>query len=193
MKLPNGLELRNRFVLAPLTHESSNDDGTINDDVITYMAQRSSDVSLALTAASNVTDLGKAFPGQPSVAHDSDLEGLTKLATAMKQNGAKAIIQIHHGGVQSLLRLTPNGDVAGPSPITMKSYDETQPHDAREMTKTEILDTITAFGEATRRAIQQDLTALRFMVQIIISFNNLYHLITIAEMMSGVQIDLNSH
>ena len=43
-KLPNGLELRNRFVLAPLTHESSNDDGTINDDVITYMAQRSSDV-----------------------------------------------------------------------------------------------------------------------------------------------------
>lgn len=30
----------------------------------------------------------------------------------------------------------------------MKSYDETQPHDAREMTKTEILDTITAFGEA---------------------------------------------
>ena len=154
LKLPNGLELRNRFVLAPLTHESSNDDGTINDDVITYMAQRSSDVSLALTAASNVTDLGKAFPGQPSVAHDSDLEGLTKLATAMKQNGAKAIIQIHHGGVQSLLRLTPNGDVAGPSPITMKSYDETQPHDAREMTKTEILDTITAFGEATRRAIQ---------------------------------------
>ena len=90
MKLPNGLELRNRFVLAPLTHESSNDDGTINDDVITYMAQRSSDVSLALTAASNVTDLGKAFPGQPSVAHDSDLEGLTKLATAMKQNGAKS-------------------------------------------------------------------------------------------------------
>ena len=74
--------------------------------------------------ASNVTDLGKAFPGQPSVAHDSDLEGLTKLAT-MKQNGAKAIIQIHHGGVQSLLRLTPNGDVVGPSPITMKSYDET--------------------------------------------------------------------
>ena len=116
MKLPNGLELRNRFVLAPLTHESSNDDGTINDDVITYMAQRSSDVIvLHLLRASNVTDLGKAFPGQPSVAHDSDLEGLTKLATAMKQNGAKAIIQIHHGGVQSLLRLTPNGDVLGPS------------------------------------------------------------------------------
>ena len=29
--LPNGVELRNRFVLAPLTHISSNDDGTISD------------------------------------------------------------------------------------------------------------------------------------------------------------------
>ena len=74
----------------------------------------------------------------------------------------------------------------------MKSYDETQPHDAREMTKTEILDTITAFGKRHVEQFKQDLTALRFMVQIIISFNNLYHLITIAEMMSGVQIDLNS-
>ena len=80
----------------------------------------------------------------------------------------------------------------GPSPITMKSYDET-PHDAREMTKTEILDTITLSAKRHVEQFKQDLTALRFMVQIIISFNNLYHLITIAEMMSGVQIDLNSH
>ena len=48
----------------------------------------------------------------------------------MKQNGAKAIIQIHHGGAITT-RLTPNGDVAGPSPITMKSYDETQPRCTR--------------------------------------------------------------
>ena len=41
LKLPNGLELRNRFVLAPLTHESSNDDGTINDDVILCLFIRS--------------------------------------------------------------------------------------------------------------------------------------------------------
>lgn len=28
--LPNGVEIRNRFVLAPLTHVSSNEDGTIS-------------------------------------------------------------------------------------------------------------------------------------------------------------------
>ena len=49
------------------------------------MEQRSKDVGLAISAASNVTDLGKAFPGQPSVAHDSNLEGLKRLAKAMKK------------------------------------------------------------------------------------------------------------
>lgn len=34
--LPNGVELKNRFVLAPLTHISSNDDGTISDVELTY-------------------------------------------------------------------------------------------------------------------------------------------------------------
>ncbi|MDQ0300302.1 2,4-dienoyl-CoA reductase-like NADH-dependent reductase (Old Yellow Enzyme family) [Salibacterium salarium] len=152
--LPNKVELRNRFVLAPLTHISSNDDGTISDVEINYVEQRSKDVGLAISAASNVTDLGKAFPGQPSVAHDSDLDGLKRLAKAMKKNGAKAIVQIHHGGAQSLPYLTPNGDVAAPSPITLQSFDEKKEHHAREMTHDEIEQTITAFGEATRRVIE---------------------------------------
>ena len=62
--------------MAPLTHISSNDDGTISDVEI----PRSKDVGLAINAASNVNDIGKAFPGQPSVAHDSDIEGLKRLA-----------------------------------------------------------------------------------------------------------------
>ena len=153
LELPNGVKLKNRFVLAPLTHSSSNDDGTTSTAELEHFDKRSKDVGLALTAASNVTDLGKAFPGQPSIAHDSDLDGLKQLATTMKQNGAKAVVQIHHGGAQSLPYLTPGGDVAGPSPITMQSFDESEPHDAREITQTEIAETITAFGEATKRAI----------------------------------------
>src|SRR5699024_5591689 len=121
--------LDNRFVLAPLTHVSSNDDGTISNEEVVYMEQRSKDVGLAISAASNVTDLGKAFPGQPSVAHDSNIEGLKRLAKAMKKNGAKAVVQIHHGGAQSLPNLTPNGDVAAPSPISLKSFGEQEAHD----------------------------------------------------------------
>ena len=152
--LPNGVELKNRFVLAPLTHISSNDDGTISDVEIPYIEKRSKDVGLAINAASNVNDIGKAFPGQPSVAHDSDIEGLKELAQVMKKNGAKAIVQIHHGGAQALPELTPDGDVVAPSPITLKSFGQQHEHDAREITPKEIEQTIKDFGEATRRVIE---------------------------------------
>ncbi|MCH4348754.1 NADH-dependent flavin oxidoreductase [Staphylococcus haemolyticus] len=152
--LPNGVELKNRFVLAPLTHISSNDDGTISDVEIPYIEKRSKDVGLAINASSNVNDIGKAFPGQPSVAHDSDIEGLKRLAQAMKKNGAKALVQIHHGGAQALANLTPNGDVVAPSPITLKSFGQQHEHDAREITPKEIEQTIKDFGEATRRVIE---------------------------------------
>ncbi|MBF2757033.1 MULTISPECIES: NADH-dependent flavin oxidoreductase [unclassified Staphylococcus] len=152
--LPNGIELRNRFVLAPLTHISSNDDGTISDVEIPYIEKRSKDVGLAINAASNVNDIGKAFPGQPSVARDSDIEGLKRLAHAMKKNGAKALVQIHHGGAQALPNLTPNGDVVAPSPVTLKSFGQTEEHAAREITPEEIEQTIKDFGEATRRVIE---------------------------------------
>ena len=154
VELPNKVQLKNKFVLAPLTHVTSHDDGTVSEDEINYMEQRSQDVGLSISAASNVTDLGKAFPGQPSVAHDTDIEGLKKLANVMKKNGAKAVVQIHHGGAQSLPNWTPNGDVAAPSPISMKSFGETEEHHAREITHDEILETIKAFGEATRRVIE---------------------------------------
>src|SRR5690625_233560 len=154
LRLPNGAKLKNRFVLAPLTHVSSNEDGTASIEEIEYMGKRSKDVGMAISAASNVTDLGKAFPGQPSVVRDTDIEGLRHLADEMKKNGAKAILQIHHGGVQAQPRLTPGRDSAGPSPITMQSFDETEPHHSREMTEEEIQETVKAFGEATRRAIE---------------------------------------
>ncbi|WP_213406083.1 NADH-dependent flavin oxidoreductase [Staphylococcus pasteuri] len=152
--LRNGVELKNRFVLAPLTHVSSNDDGTISDVELPYIEKRSKDVGLAINAASNVNDVGKAFPGQPSVAHDSDIEGLKQLAQAMKKNGAKALVQIHHGGAQALPNLTPNGDVVAPSPISLKSFGQQEEHDAREMSAEEIEQTIKDFGEATRRVIE---------------------------------------
>lgn len=154
LTLPNGVEVRNRFVLAPLTHTSSNDDGTISDIELPYIEKRSKDLGIAINAASNVNDVGKAFPGQPSVAHDSDIEGLKELAQVMKKNGAKAIVQIHHGGAQALPELTPDGDVVAPSAISLKSFGQQEEHDAREMTAEEIEQTIRDFGEATRRAIE---------------------------------------
>ncbi|MGK8993897.1 NADH-dependent flavin oxidoreductase [Staphylococcus epidermidis] len=154
LTLPNGVEGKKSFCFSSFTHTSSNDDGTISDIELPYIEKRSKDVGIAINAASNVNDVGKAFPGQPSVAHDSDIEGLKELAQVMKKNGAKAIVQIHHGGAQALPELTPDGDVVAPSAISLKSFGQQEEHDAREMTAEEIEQTIRDFGEATRRAIE---------------------------------------
>lgn len=111
LELPNGTTLRNRFVLAPMTHTLSNDDGTASDVELDYMESRSKDVGLAITAATYVNEEGKAFPGEPSISKEEDLEGLSELARRMKKGGAKAIVQIHHGGAKSLPEWVPNGDV----------------------------------------------------------------------------------
>lgn len=89
LELPNGTTLRNRFVLAPMTHTLSNDDGTASDVELDYMESRSKDVGLAITAATYVNDDGKAFPGEPSISKEEDLEGLSELARRMKKVAQK--------------------------------------------------------------------------------------------------------
>ncbi|GGI39551.1 NADH-dependent flavin oxidoreductase [Mammaliicoccus stepanovicii] len=153
LTLPNGVELKNRFVLAPLTHVSSNDDGSISDIEIPYIEKRSKDVGLSITAASYVEPLGKAFPGQPSVSKDADIEGLRQQAEVMKKNGAKAVIQIHHGGAMSLPGLTPNSDVAAPSEVEVKGFGQQEKHTARALTEEEIEHSIESFARATKIAI----------------------------------------
>lgn len=98
LTFPNGKKVKNKFVLAPLTHTISNEDGTASDREIEFVRSRTKDVGMAITAASYINIEGKAFPGHPSISKESDLEGLKRLADTIKQNGAVAIMQIHHGG-----------------------------------------------------------------------------------------------
>ena len=85
--------------------------------------------------------------------HDSDIEGLKRLAQAMKKNGAKALVQIHHGGAQALANLTEWRCCCTKS-YHFKNFGQQHEHDAREITPKEIEQTIKDFGEATRRVIE---------------------------------------
>jgi 2,4-dienoyl-CoA reductase-like NADH-dependent reductase (Old Yellow Enzyme family) len=56
---PNGLRLRNRIAVAPMTHYSSNDDGSTADEELPYVRRRSKSVGLFITACYAVTENGK--------------------------------------------------------------------------------------------------------------------------------------
>ncbi len=148
---PNGVELKNRVVIAPMTHYSSNPDGTVTDDELKYYARRSNGVSMVITACTNVTPNGKGFHGQFAGDRDEMIPSLRKVATAIKEQGAKAVLQIFHGGRLSPPELVPNGVIFSASAVPAERPGATTPN---ALTESEVEDIIEAFGETTSRAIE---------------------------------------
>lgn len=106
---------------------------------------RSDDFGLFITAATLVHPSGKAFVGQPCAYDEQYLPSLTQIADIIKKGGAKAILQIHHGGHQSLAEF---GEVIAPSAM------DNGKQIARAMTVDEIRAVINGFGVATDLAIR---------------------------------------
>lgn len=55
-------------------------------------------ISLVIIEHSFITEQGKADENQISVAEDSDIDGLSKLASIIHKNGSKAAMQLNHAG-----------------------------------------------------------------------------------------------
>lgn len=149
-RLPSGVEIKNRVVMAPMTNFSSHPDGTVSDGEVNYYARRAKGVGMVITACVYATPNGKGFPGEFSAVNDDMIPSLRRLATAIKEQGAKAILQIFHGG-----RACPpdavNGDVVSASAVAAEQEGSVVP---RELTDQEIEGIIQDFGAATRRAIE---------------------------------------
>ncbi|THE10359.1 NADH-dependent flavin oxidoreductase [Bacillus timonensis] len=155
--LPNGVELKNRLVMAPMTNFSSNPDGTVSDAEVSYYARRASGVSMVITACTYVTPNGKGFHGEFAGDKDEMIPSLTRLAKAIKEKGAKAILQIFHGGRMCPPELVPNGEIVSASDVPAeRGGKSTEDPDVkpRALTEHEVEEIIKAFGETTRRAIE---------------------------------------
>lgn len=99
LDLRHGPTWPNRLALAPLTNLQSHADGTLSDDEFRWLVRRAEGgFALVMTCAAYVSREGLSFPGQLGVADDSQLPGLTRLATAITDAGAVAAVQLQHGG-----------------------------------------------------------------------------------------------
>jgi 2,4-dienoyl-CoA reductase-like NADH-dependent reductase (Old Yellow Enzyme family) len=93
-----GREVANRFVMAPLTTDSSHEDGTAPDNELAFVRRRAaSGFGVAISSAAYVEDDGRAWQGI-GAAHDGHLSSLGLLAEAMRAAGGLAILQIYDGG-----------------------------------------------------------------------------------------------
>lgn len=147
----NGLELKNRIVMAPTTTISSFYNGMVTNDEVAYYAKRADGPGMIVTEVANVSTNGKGFEGEISVTSDEMIPGLTKLATAIQKDGAKAILQIFHAGRKSFKKILGGEEPVGPS--ATKAVFPPNSEVARELTEAEIEQIIVDFGQATKRAI----------------------------------------
>ncbi|VEG13452.1 NADH-dependent flavin oxidoreductase [Moraxella cuniculi] len=139
--LNNGVEIKNRLVVAPMTHLVSNPDGTISEQERQFLANRASDMGMFITAATLVSANGKAFYGQPEVIGEWHLASLHETAKILQDQGTKAILQIHHGGVCAIKDLLGGQDL-----IAASDHAESG---ARAASESEIQQLIDAFANAT--------------------------------------------
>lgn len=147
----NGLPIKNRVVMAPMTTMTSFYNGMVTTDEINYYAARAGGPGMIITGVAYVSENGKGFEGELSAASDEMIPGLTKLATTIKKDGSKAILQIFHAG-----RKTTSKILRGTPPVSASPIAASYPADSetpQELTESEINTIIDEFGEATRRAI----------------------------------------
>lgn len=149
-KLKNGTQLKNRIVMAPMTNFSSNEDGTVSEQELAYYERRSHGASMVITACTFVTPNGKGFPGEFAADSDAMIPSLSSLAKTIQAGGAKAILQIFHGGRQCPPALVPGGDIVSASDVASEQVGVAP----RPLTEAEVDNVIHAFGETTRRAIE---------------------------------------
>ncbi|WP_410511884.1 NADH-dependent flavin oxidoreductase [Paenibacillus sp. BR2-3] len=150
----NGITLRNRIVMSPMTTWASNDDYTISDSEVKYYRRRVKGVGLVITGCTHVQPNGIGFTNEFAAYDDKFIPSLRKLADAAKGGGAPAVLQIFHAGNKALPDFTPNGDVVSSSAVETEATGFAPSVLPRELSHDEILEVIHAFGETTRRAIE---------------------------------------
>lgn len=102
LHFPCGVEMTNRFMLAPMTNHQSHPDGCLSDDEYHWLTMRAKGgFGLTMTCAAHVQEIGQGFPGQLGIFSDRHLEGHTRLAAGIRNETSLAVIQLHHAGARS--------------------------------------------------------------------------------------------
>ena len=144
--LNNGVTIKNRLVVAPMTHLGSQTDGLISDQERTFLSNRAGDMGMFITAATLVQKDGKAFHGQPEATGEHCLDSLKETAQILQQQGAKAILQIHHGGSKAIDELLDGLDKI--------SASASEAEHAREATAAEVEALIASYAQAADLALR---------------------------------------
>jgi NADPH2 dehydrogenase len=144
----NGMELKNRIVMSPMCMYSCMDkSGKVNNwHRVHYPSRAVGGVGLVITEATAVTKQGRITEQDLGIWEDGHVEGLKELVQLIHEQGSKAGIQLAHAGRKAMLE----GPILAPSAIAFNEKYKTP----EAMTVQQIQETVTAFVDGARRAIE---------------------------------------
>ena len=145
----SGQEMANRFVIAPLTTNASNEDGTASEGEIEFVRRRAaSGFGAVISSATYVEQDGRSWIGI-GATHDGHLSGLQRLAEAMRAAGGLAILQIYDGGRIARPELIGEQRMRAASAVASLRPGSQTP---RAMTSDEVGNLVADFGKAASLA-----------------------------------------
>jgi 2,4-dienoyl-CoA reductase (NADPH2) len=142
----NRLEVKNRIYL-PAMHLGMAVDFQVTDPLIAFYAERAKGgVGMICVGYATVDDLSGNT--QNIGAHDDAfIPGLSRLAAAIKDNGARSAVQLNHAGRYNFSFFLDGKQPVAPSPVASRMTGETP----KELSMDEIQQTIKAFADAAVR------------------------------------------
>ena len=156
--LNNKVEVPSLLAVAPMTLFGSNPDGTFGEEEKNFYKQRATGIGLYILGATCVSLEGLAFDNQPRAFNDNDIPSNKERVKIIKEQGALAINQIHHGGCLGLKRLSGVPVMAVSAEVFNKELekkgelkDDTK---AIELTDKDIKRIIEDFARATEISIK---------------------------------------
>lgn len=102
------LDLPNRILMAPLTRNRAQPDGTPKDMAQLYYHQRAS-AGLIISEATQISDMAKGYLDTPGIYKDEHVSGWTKITDAVHAGGGRIFCQLWHVGRISHVSLLPEG------------------------------------------------------------------------------------
>lgn len=114
------LELKNRFVMAPMTRARSSQPGDVpNAMMARYYAQRGS-ASLIITESAQISLQGKGYMRSPGVYTQAQIQGWKQITRAVHARKSKIYLQLCHVGAVSASEINGLQPIA-PSTIASKA------------------------------------------------------------------------
>ncbi len=147
------VEIKNRVVMPSMTTRTADPEGLVTDASLAYYAARArGGTGLITVEMASPERAGRHRKRELGIYDDRFLPGLTRLTAEIHRHGAKASIQLGHGGGHTRVDICGETPIA-PSPIPHPVYEVTfETIVPQEMSHARIAETVAAFAAAAWRA-----------------------------------------